>query len=177
MGPQPVFSVPWRAPVLSAWIAVHAWIETQTHLRVRTHSAQVGTPLSLYLAYCFAPSERPWSPVYARLGAWKTRRFAMFRQLAPRGSERDPPTGSMPRKAGPSRPPNRRHACFVYLDSVRRAARSRSAGLLAFFLRFRLPRGVVAGELAPPWALFIVCLLYTSPSPRDQRGSRMPSSA
>ena len=24
---------------------------------------------------------------------------------------------------------------------------------------------------------FIVCLLYTSPSPRDQRGSRMPSSA
>ena len=26
-------------------------------------------------------------------------------------------------------------------------------------------------------AAFIVCLLYTSPSPRDQRGSRMPSSA
>ena len=24
---------------------------------------------------------------------------------------------------------------------------------------------------------YIVCLLYTSPSPRDQRGSRMPSSA
>ena len=24
---------------------------------------------------------------------------------------------------------------------------------------------------------FIICLLYTSPSPRDQRGSRMPSSA
>ena len=29
---------------------------------------------------------------------------------------------------------------------------------------------------APP-AQFIGCLLYTSPSPRDQRGSRMPSSA
>ena len=26
-------------------------------------------------------------------------------------------------------------------------------------------------------ALGVVCLLYTSPSPRDQRGSRMPSSA
>ena len=25
--------------------------------------------------------------------------------------------------------------------------------------------------------LFEACLLYTSPSPRDQRGSRMPSSA
>ena len=24
---------------------------------------------------------------------------------------------------------------------------------------------------------FKICLLYTSPSPRDQRGSRMPSSA
>ena len=27
------------------------------------------------------------------------------------------------------------------------------------------------------YALDIHCLLYTSPSPRDQRGSRMPSSA
>ena len=27
------------------------------------------------------------------------------------------------------------------------------------------------------WDLAISCLLYTSPSPRDQRGSRMPSSA
>ena len=26
-------------------------------------------------------------------------------------------------------------------------------------------------------SLYAVCLLYTSPSPRDQRGSRMPSSA
>ena len=26
-------------------------------------------------------------------------------------------------------------------------------------------------------ALIVDCLLYTSPSPRDQRGSRMPSSA
>ena len=25
--------------------------------------------------------------------------------------------------------------------------------------------------------MFVTCLLYTSPSPRDQRGSRMPSSA
>ena len=31
-------------------------------------------------------------------------------------------------------------------------------------------------SLACPWA-HRTCLLYTSPSPRDQRGSRMPSSA
>ena len=28
-----------------------------------------------------------------------------------------------------------------------------------------------------PGQWYIICLLYTSPSPRDQRGSRMPSSA
>ena len=28
-----------------------------------------------------------------------------------------------------------------------------------------------------PITMFMTCLLYTSPSPRDQRGSRMPSSA
>ena len=33
-----------------------------------------------------------------------------------------------------------------------------------------LPLGVGA-------AVYLTCLLYTSPSPRDQRGSRMPSSA
>ena len=35
------------------------------------------------------------------------------------------------------------------------------------------PAGLVIAALLN----FIVCLLYTSPSPRDQRGSRMPSSA
>ena len=33
---------------------------------------------------------------------------------------------------------------------------------------------VKAGEVI---AQYDICLLYTSPSPRDQRGSRMPSSA
>ena len=33
------------------------------------------------------------------------------------------------------------------------------------------------GELIASMPLHNVCLLYTSPSPRDQRGSRMPSSA
>ena len=32
-------------------------------------------------------------------------------------------------------------------------------------------------KTAMPAALLYTCLLYTSPSPRDQRGSRMPSSA
>ena len=36
---------------------------------------------------------------------------------------------------------------------------------------------ILAYTAAPPPAPVVPCLLYTSPSPRDQRGSRMPSSA
>ena len=35
----------------------------------------------------------------------------------------------------------------------------------------------VDGQGRPQISLLTGCLLYTSPSPRDQRGSRMPSSA
>ena len=41
-------------------------------------------------------------------------------------------------------------------------------------------RGQIYAYVAKPWSpmeLRLTCLLYTSPSPRDQRGSRMPSSA
>ena len=43
----------------------------------------------------------------------------------------------------------------------------------------RLYNAVVAGKKVPELSLdpHNICLLYTSPSPRDQRGSRMPSSA
>ena len=34
-----------------------------------------------------------------------------------------------------------------------------------------------AEKFGVPFTLSTICLLYTSPSPRDQRGSRMPSSA
>ena len=36
---------------------------------------------------------------------------------------------------------------------------------------------LASGELKPVAEWVWLCLLYTSPSPRDQRGSRMPSSA
>ena len=48
------------------------------------------------------------------------------------------------------------------------------------FVAFRawFDEAAAAGE-GEPYAMVLstVCLLYTSPSPRDQRGSRMPSSA
>ena len=40
-----------------------------------------------------------------------------------------------------------------------------------------IPPPNVTGSLHMGHALNNTCLLYTSPSPRDQRGSRMPSSA
>ena len=40
-----------------------------------------------------------------------------------------------------------------------------------------ISKGKMAEEYLGKNAHFLDCLLYTSPSPRDQRGSRMPSSA
>ena len=42
---------------------------------------------------------------------------------------------------------------------------------------FGLSKAQISTLLVLNVALTIPCLLYTSPSPRDQRGSRMPSSA
>ena len=39
------------------------------------------------------------------------------------------------------------------------------------------PKQKVEKILTEPMLVHNICLLYTSPSPRDQRGSRMPSSA
>ena len=60
--------------------------------------------------------------------------------------------------------------------------------LLLFFLlgsdfvtygqsRLAPPRGTGGETSAAPPVLITFCLLYTSPSPRDKRQSRMPSSA
>ena len=45
--------------------------------------------------------------------------------------------------------------------------------------KINIPTPVMAGVRTPmrQFASCVLCLLYTSPSPRDQRGSRMPSSA
>ena len=49
--------------------------------------------------------------------------------------------------------------------------------------RFVPFQGESQNPFAPEWKFGLIeqetkiCLLYTSPSPRDQRGSRMPSSA
>ena len=45
----------------------------------------------------------------------------------------------------------------------------------AFFLAQSVGKGLI--ETGQSGSIINICLLYTSPSPRDQRGSRMPSSA
>ena len=46
-----------------------------------------------------------------------------------------------------------------------------------FFTRLKIRNKII--EILPDFSALVdyICLLYTSPSPRDQRGSRMPSSA
>ena len=56
-------------------------------------------------------------------------------------------------------------------EGVVRGYTIREAGIgLTALVRIKVGPGTEIGSLAG-------CLLYTSPSPRDQRGSRMPSSA
>ena len=52
-----------------------------------------------------------------------------------------------------------------------------SVALPLLDLRGAAPPAAAAAAAAAAGALLLGCLLYTSPSPRDQRGSRMPSSA
>ena len=60
------------------------------------------------------------------------------------------------------------------LRYVRERSASGGAAAVVDEAELRSVRGVVRN----PFVLSLyVCLLYTSPSPRDQRGSRMPSSA
>ena len=65
------------------------------------------------------------------------------------------------------------------LQDVVRVARDRAAVALDDGARSRMQRvrDVVDRKLASGEAVYGVCLLYTSPSPRDRQKSRMPSSA
>jgi uncharacterized membrane protein len=50
-------------------------------------------------------------------------------------------------------------------------------GLIFFIPFFGLAIGAAMGALSGKMADYGICLLYTSPSPRDRQKSRMPSSA
>ena len=65
------------------------------------------------------------------------------------------------------------------LESVMLAARenNRSVCLIGRSMKRMTAAAKSVGLLSKVGALLTDCLLYTSPSPRDQRGSRMPSSA
>ena len=62
-----------------------------------------------------------------------------------------------------------------------------AAGQISYALLFRIASGAMLGqdqpvilqllEITPAMGALEGCLLYTSPSPRDKRQSRMPSSA
>ena len=59
--------------------------------------------------------------------------------------------------------------------------RKASANFIAIygedFAKMNEETSVINGAATTVWKGLNTCLLYTSPSPRDQRGSRMPSSA
>ena len=70
--------------------------------------------------------------------------------------------------------------CHDLVEVLRGAVKKRAAPPVAVVLRdgrTDLFQFEAVREAAIPIPNFIACLLYTSPSPRDKRQSRMPSSA
>ena len=71
--------------------------------------------------------------------------------------------------------------CWLYEFHLRAERAIETRSLAAFVLRvaWALLLLPIVGTTCARWygASAWACLLYTSPSPRDQRGSRMPSSA
>ena len=63
------------------------------------------------------------------------------------------------------------------LDDFKEMARVGSTDRVQVVAQVDLNGGYAANPPFTQTLRFHVCLLYTSPSPRDQRGSRMPSSA
>ena len=61
-------------------------------------------------------------------------------------------------------------------DPVFEAMTAEGATVLVASSKLKEAIGMKSGRTNPD-VLIVDCLLYTSPSPRDQRGSRMPSSA
>ena len=66
-------------------------------------------------------------------------------------------------------------ACFAHTPGGRWLAHN--AWRFGFVVRYQPATTAVTGYAPEPWHLRYVCLLYTSPSPRDGLLSRMPSSA
>ena len=68
------------------------------------------------------------------------------------------------------------HVTVPQIGAMYKGDRSRKENLVNY--GFRLPSALDNRPMKfEEWERIIPCLLYTSPSPRDQRGSRMPSSA
>ena len=59
-------------------------------------------------------------------------------------------------------------------DAKKQVLRAQYTSAVGLRLAFFLSQGVLSSRVS---GSSDICLLYTSPSPRDQRGSRMPSSA
>ena len=78
---------------------------------------------------------------------------------------------------------SRQHELLISIDNADSVGDGQIYNFSLYYVDYEMKRGYPLPDLSNVWkgvtaALYhITCLLYTSPSPRDQRGSRMPSSA
>ena len=151
---------------------------------VACHTAKDGKPFAGGL-----PMETPIGTVYSTnitpaasgIGQYS---FEDFDQAVRRGIGKDGSTlyPAMPYPSYARVSEQDMQALYAYfMKGVEPVEQANKASDIPWPLSMRWPLAIWRGLFAPeakPWqASATACLLYTSPSPRDQRGSRMPSSA
>ena len=80
-------------------------------------------------------------------------------------------------RGGPANPLSDADVVAKFTATAGDDAVASAGGLVAVLLADVLPAMSSPAPATAPSTAPSICLLYTSPSPRDQRGSRMPSSA
>ena len=75
--------------------------------------------------------------------------------------------------------PIEKQDCQIISDSFRQQGWNKPLSQYKQYVEYQITgaRDVLIAEWNQEFAGYLTCLLYTSPSPRDKRQSRMPSSA
>ena len=123
------------------------------------------------------------SSIVANVDSWKARDKAIADKENQEKDDNDKPTMNNKNVSAYSSDPDARYGAKgknnIWLGFKRHVGVDMGSGLITkvAVTAANIPDGKALKHVLPKQGAVVACLLYTSPSPRDQRGSRMPSSA
>ena len=165
---------------------------TMDHLKVRTRIGDIETPVGAILKLgANEPGAFLFESIHGgeRLGRYSFIGFGPRKWFRIRGGEAEISTNADFSDATPAPGDTPVAALKLFVESAKATSDSElppmASGAFGYIgydmIQYVEPVDIKSPkELDVPEVLLVIpqtCLLYTSPSPRDQRGSRMPSSA